>query len=88
MDIYSVVQRNADLVNTLLTLRRQIRVCNAKATIFFFQMAMPLTNQDTVVREHNAFMKGKAEGLIPIIEQALRVIEAEYNLLVPVSGPV
>ncbi len=51
-------------------------------------MAMPLTNQDTVVREHNAFMKGKAEGLIPIIEQALRVIEAEYNLLVPVSGTV
>jgi hypothetical protein len=56
VDIYSVVQRNADLVNTLLTLRRQIRVCNAKTTIFFSQMAMPLTNHNTLVRDQNVFM--------------------------------
>ena len=83
VDIYSVLQRSDDLVNTLLTLRRQIRVCNAKTTIFFSQMAMPLVNQKRIASEHNAFMKEKAEHLIPFIDDALGVIEAEYNLHIP-----
>jgi len=83
VDTYSVVQDDNQLVRILLTLRTQIRVINAKSQMFFSQMAQPLTGQTELAARHNQFMKEKAEFLIPLIEQAIRILEERFQLKDP-----
>jgi uncharacterized membrane protein YhfC len=80
---YSVVQGEAQLVRILLTLRSQVRVINAKAQIFFSQMSQPLTGQDMLAAKHNQFIKGKAEFLLPLIAEAIAILEKRFGLTDP-----
>jgi Putative DNA-binding domain len=83
VDTYSVVQEDHRLIQILLTLRTQIRVSNAKAQIFFSQMAQPLTNQTDLVAIHNQFMKEKADFLLPLISEALDILEKRFGIKDP-----
>ena len=86
VDTYSVVQGEHQLIRILLTLRSQIRVTNAKARIFFSQMAQPLTGQNEIVAAHNQFMKQKAEFLLPLIAQAIDILEKRFGLTDPLPN--
>lgn len=83
VDTYSVVQEERQLIRILLTLRTQIRVTNAKTQIFFSQMALPLSGQNEITSKHNQFMKKKADFLLPLIEQAIDILEKRFSLKDP-----
>ena len=83
VDTYSVLQGEIRLIQILLTLRTQIRVANTKAQMFFSQMAQPLTGQAELAGKHNEFMKQKAEFLLPLIVEALQLIETRFGMKDP-----
>jgi hypothetical protein len=83
VDTYSVVQGELRLIQILLTLRTHIRIANSKAQIFFNQMALPLDNQSQLAAKHNQFMKEKADFLLPLISEALDILERRFGLKDP-----
>ncbi len=92
VDVYSLIQTEVRLVRILVTLRAQIRVINAKTSIFFSQMALPLTKSAQFAQEHNSFMEEKADSLIPLIKEAAETLESRFNISNPLtegleSGP-
>ena len=56
---------------------------NAKTQIFFSQMAQPLTGKNEITAKHNQFMKEKADVLLPLIEQAIDILEKRFGLKDP-----
>jgi hypothetical protein len=38
-------------------------------------MALPLTNLNDLVKKHNEFTENKINGLIPLIERSLHILE-------------
>lgn len=88
VDIYSAVQNDSRLMNILLSLRFHIRVMNAKAQIFFSQMALPGTNNSELATKHNQFMKAKSEILLPLIAEGIEILGKRFGLKDPFpDGP-
>jgi hypothetical protein len=83
VDTYSVLQDEIRLIQILLTLRTHIRVANTKSQMFFSQMAQPLTGQVELVARQNEFMKEKAEFLLPLIDEALQLLETRFGMKDP-----
>lgn len=83
VDIYSAVQNDRRLMDILLSLRFHIRVTNAKAQIFFSQVALPTTNQSELVAKHNDFMEQKSKILLPLISEATEILEKRFGLKDP-----
>lgn len=84
VDSYSVIQDNPELIKLLFGLRRAIRICKVKSNIFFSQMQMAPYLADegqaqAITANHNDFMTAKASVLIPLIDQALRIIEERFS---------
>jgi hypothetical protein len=88
VDTYSVLQGEIRLIQILLTLRTQIRVANTKSQMFFSQMAQPLTGQAELASRHNEFMKQKAEFLLPLIEEALQLLETRFGIKDPFPSTI
>lgn len=83
VDTYSVVQAESRLIQILITLRTQIRVANVKAQIFFSQMALPLDGKSELSTKHNQFMIEKADFLLPLISEALDILEKRFGMTDP-----
>jgi hypothetical protein len=83
VDTYSVIQGESQLIRILLTLRRRIRLANAKARIFFGQMALPLSDKNQIVALHNQYMKECADFLLLLIEEAITILEDRFALKNP-----
>ena len=83
VDTFSVIQGEHQLIKILLTLRTQIRVTNAKTQIFFNEMALPLTNRNESVVVHNKFIKEKSSFLLPLIAEAIEILEKQFGLVNP-----
>jgi predicted HTH transcriptional regulator len=83
VDTYSVVQEEIRLIQILLTLRTNIRVMNAKTQIFFRQMAIRLIGQQEIVAAHGMFLKDKAAFLLPLIDEAIGILETKFGLTSP-----
>ncbi len=83
VDTFSIVSTEVGLIRILLTLRNEIRITNNKAKIFFLQMAMPLSNRDTLAATHNDFMAEKVAFLTPLIDQAIELLKTRFSLTDP-----
>ncbi len=83
VDTYSVIQEEIELIRILLTLRTQIRAINAKVRIFFSQLALPLDGMNELVAKHNQFIKMKVDILLPLIAQAIEILEKRFGLIDP-----
>ncbi len=83
VDTYSVVQSEPRLIQILLTLRRSIRIINAKTQIFFTQMALPLNNQSALVEAQGRYLNDRAAFLLPLIREAIETLKARFGLIDP-----
>jgi hypothetical protein len=86
VDTYSVIQGEHQLIRILLTMRGQIRLANTKAKIFFGQMALPLSNTKEIVASHNQYMKERATFILPLITEAIGILENRLGLTDPLPN--
>ena len=56
--------------------------------MFFSQMAQPLTGQAELAARHNEFMNQKAEFILPLIEEALQLLETRFGIKDPFPSPI
>lgn len=84
-DVYSMIAKNSNLVKSLMNLRSQIRVINNKIKVFYTQVALPTTNQRQITGQHNEFINGKIEELVPIFQAALTTLENDFKIKDPLS---
>ena len=83
VDTYSVVQSEPRLIQILLTLRRSIRIINAKTQIFFAQMALPLDNPSALVGAQRQYLNERGAFLFPLISEAIEMLKARFGLIDP-----
>ena len=89
VDLYSVVQNDAELMKLLLAVRRDIRACNAQTQIFFSQMGQTFSGLGAKVEmadEHTEFMRDRADHLIPLLDRAIDILQSRFNLHDPLPG--
>jgi hypothetical protein len=84
-DVYSMIAKNSYLVKSLLNLRFEIRVINNKIKVFYTQVALPMSNKGQITRQHNEFINGKIEELVPRFQAALAALESDFNIKNPLS---
>lgn len=82
-DVYSLIQHDQQLVTTLLNLRRQMRLANTRARLFFARVALPLTEKDKLIDEYNAYMRGAADRITPLLMASMRILEERFDLRNP-----
>jgi len=85
VDVYSVLQAERRLVRILLTLRTQIQIINANAKIFFTKMALPRTDGKQVAAEYQTFMRSKEKLLVPLMTEALQILQNRFGLRDPLA---
>ena len=85
VDVYSVLQAERRLVRILLTLRNQIQIINANAKIFFTKMASPRTDGEQVAAEYQTFMRSKEKLLVPLMTEALQILQNRFGLRDPLA---
>ena len=83
VDTYPMIIKEIELVRLLISIREQINVMNSKTRIFHSQVSLPLSNKSQIVKEHNEFINGRAQGLIPMFEKALDILKEKYGLVDP-----
>lgn len=82
-DVYSMIAKNSDLVKNLMNLRSQIRVINNEFKIFNAKIALPMTNQGQITKQHNEFVNGKIDELVPSFQAALTALETDFSFKNP-----
>ncbi|MDQ3970138.1 MAG: ATP-binding protein [Thermoproteota archaeon] len=79
-DLYTIIEKNKQLLIILNIVRNEIRVINNKIRLFLSQMAFPRTDTKQLIKEHNNFLNHKADALVPVIGEALIILEKDFNL--------
>jgi hypothetical protein len=86
-ELYTILGSGKELIKILLAIRNTIKIINNKAKIFFSQVAMPMTNQAAIIIEHNKYINGRADFLLPLLNQALDILEKKFGLSNPFNSP-
>lgn len=86
-ELYTILGNDKELIKTLLTIRHTIKILNNKTKIFFSQIALPMSNQATIIKEHNKYINEHADFLLPLIEKALKILEDKFDLKNPFNSP-
>ncbi|MCI0459625.1 MAG: ATP-binding protein [Gemmataceae bacterium] len=82
-DVYSLIQHDQQLVTTLMHVRREIRLVNTRARLFFNQVALPLTGKSKIIDEYNAYMRSAADRITPLLTFSMRILEERFQLQNP-----
>ncbi len=84
-DLYTIIGKNTELIKCLFIIRRNIQTINTKSRIFHSHISTPRTDLNQLVKEHNEFMNGQIDFLIPINEKAMDILEKRFNLQNPLN---
>ena len=84
-DLFTIIGKNVRLIQILFTFRAQTRIINNKIQLFYASIALPQTNIKQIIKEHNDFVKGRVEELIPLIVEATNILESAFNLKNPLK---
>ena len=79
-ELYSVIGKDDDLIQRLISIRFRFNKINNKINIFLTQMALPLTNLPKIISEHNDWIKQEIDQVIPLIEECLENLKNKYNI--------
>ncbi len=82
-DIYSMIHEETQLTTDLFTIRKQATLMNTKIRTLHSRIALPLTNLDQIMREHNQYMQERVDAIVPIIDRVLKKLEDKYALKRP-----
>ena len=79
-DLYTIIEKNEQLLIILNTVRNEIRAINNKIGLFLSQMAFPRTDAQQLIKDHNNFLNHKADSLVPVIGKALIILKKDFSL--------
>lgn len=74
-DIYTIIADNVELLETLYRIRGMCRTINNKTRIFYSQVALPLTNVESITKSHNDFLEPRCQSLIAHCDHAVVIID-------------
>lgn len=75
-DTYSITQSSDALIAALTALRAKARIVNNKVAVFRLEVALPMTNKATTVKDHNDFVRPHCEQIIKLAAEAVSELEA------------
>ncbi|MFC2017150.1 helix-turn-helix domain-containing protein [Chloroflexota bacterium] len=79
VDAYSIIINDDELVSILFRLKGTIRLMNNEMQIFISKVSLPSTGMKKTVRDHNEFVKGQVENIIPLFDRALEILVEKYG---------
>jgi len=82
-DLYTVIGKNKELIILLNTIRVEIRVIDNKVRVFLVQIALPLSNKENIIKNHNEFINSQADFLVPKLRDAIKILERDFGLVNP-----
>jgi hypothetical protein len=84
-DVYSIIAKNSNLVNSLMDLRFEIRIINNKVKVYYTEISTPRTDLGKITRRHNEFINSKIEKLVPLFQATLSTLESNFKIKDPLS---
>lgn len=79
-DIFPLIGRDKELVDLLYKIRKNIYAINNQKESFFQQIAVPRSNGNAIIREHNAFILNNARFLLGELESAAGILENRFGV--------
>jgi hypothetical protein len=73
-DTYTILADKENLLSHLAAIRKKCRVANTQIEILHSQVAIPLTNKQTLIREHNLNMRDRSLAILQECQNALKLL--------------
>jgi len=85
IELYSSISKDKELIRILFNVRKKTKIINNKIKIFFSKVSLPMTNINSIVRDHNDFINTQVDNLKPILEKAIKILEFKFDLKNPLE---
>lgn len=78
-DTYSITATESELLQALTGIRQKTRIANNKISIFFGTAMLSFTNKESMVRQHNEFLRPLCERIVGLCEKATSELDRILN---------